>query len=204
MKKTLTEIQQEAADAAVAHVNQYYEALDGLKKRTKPMLGGHEDRLSPQESHKLLIEQNIEEARAAREKALEGYKGELQEGYEKQVAGGKEAAAELYRTEDKVALDQALGADAEKLKGMLEYAKISGDKDFGRAVLFAADQGGHATVIAEYFNSLDPSGAARETYKELKKVPLEADLERQLANADRLVPVPTGADVTSVAQPTDR
>src|SRR5215203_5249381 len=96
MKKTLTELRAEVAARAPAHINEYYEALDELKKRTKPRMGGHEDSLSPQESYRLLVEKNIEEARALRETTLEAYKDELREGYARQAAWGKEAAPELY------------------------------------------------------------------------------------------------------------
>jgi hypothetical protein len=150
------------------------------------------DKLTPEQRRALLSEQRGEKAREAKTRGDE----EVRAGRERFAGEVRELRRAFGErlfgnpgTEMAELLDRMQGASEEKLTSRLALAIKTSNKELGRAVFAVADERGRGDLLNRYFSEVDPEAAS--VYEQWRALPSEEDLERQIENAERVIPEAT-------------
>jgi hypothetical protein len=187
--KTIHEIKEEHILRTSEIMNSYLDVKDEIRQTRQLTEGAYLDRLSGAERMSVLSEQLLEKAQHAYESTLTALTKEW-ERYHSEVASRRVPLKEqLFKVGDAGAGSRAALATDTELGVLLEYAIAASNKEMGRAVFTAAEQRGLGDLMASYFDNLDTE--ARDLYQEYSELPDESALQKERANIERVVQMPT-------------
>ncbi len=175
-EKTIGEITAEHASETARIMVGYLNETERIRQESTPEDGTYLDRLSGEERMNLLFEQKSERAGVAYREAFDAYEAQTAAFHAEHEARVRTLGERLFKVEDTAAASRAATATEPELADMLDFARLSDNRDLGRAAFVAAHHRGAGELISRYFETDE---TARGLYQEYsQRLPQEV-LERQ-------------------------
>jgi hypothetical protein len=174
--KTIGELTAEHASKTAEIMVGYLDETERIRQESTPAAGTYLDRLSDQERMNLLFEQKSAQAGAAYTSTREAYAAQTEAFHAAHQARVAALESRLFGVTDAAAAARAAVASEDELADMLDFARLSGNRDLGKAAFVGAHSRGAGELISRYFETDE---TARGLYQEYsQRLPQEV-LERQ-------------------------
>jgi hypothetical protein len=183
-QEVLEEHQRRSAEIAMDAMDAYAEiGAEGIEE------GRYLDQLSPEQRLAILREQTTGKANEARARAVEENVAEAQRYADEVRELRRSLRPRLFDVANDALLAQVAVYSDEQLAAVFDTAVHTGRQDLAKAVFAEADKRRLGGLVNRFFREVNPE--AGNLYQEWRALPSEEELERQIQNAERVIPEAT-------------